>query len=630
MNWSAATEAFGFKSWTGLSSLEYLKTTPDGVAKDAAIFVLARLLFLVSESGVRISAADLSVEWKNVLGQKTVSDLGENAFSRIQKAQTWFAERASDPTRLTEAWPEISTLSTGGEPAAEVPIFISPSGHFYLHRSFLAEHRLISAINRLMPRGTKIHRADEIAKTMARDLAHSPTPLHLNAEQIQAVSLAGAAPLTLLTGGPGTGKTTTVVNFLRALRLREPKLRIALAAPTGRAAVRLGESVAKEIRLHPWKPEVDSGLSLAGQTLHSLLGVNDFSPPTFHRLSPLPIDFLVVDEATMADLRLLAITLEALSENARILLVGDPAQLPSVETGSVFADLLPDDEGHRFANVSTELVESHRHKSCPNLQALASAIQNRSPETILKKILGEAKSPSSVEAATALGHKDLIWFDADESNLDNILKKLFPFESLANVERVDAGNPESLLEIHAANILLTPGYAGKWGIRAVNRRCRELLARQWEKVEGKPARIGLQIRRGEWIPGESVLMTASRKELGLANGDRGVVVWDPRAEELEAVFHVAGNRIRSFPISRLGELQPGWALTIHKSQGSEFENVALLLPAAAERLQSREIVYTGLTRASRSCLIACEEATFLASVKRGVRRDSGIPAAMGE
>ncbi|MBL8992473.1 MAG: AAA family ATPase, partial [Spirochaetia bacterium] len=421
MNWPEVSEAFGYKAWSGLSASEYLKELPEGVAKDAAIFVLARLLFLVSESGIRISAGDLSDEWNAALSTETVLHLGESAFSQIKNAQSWFAEKIQDPKNLVASWPEISALTKNGETPDEFPILITASGHLYLHRSFLAEHRLISAINRLMPPGTEVLRHDDIALAMAEDLKHSPEPLLLNPEQIKAVALAGAAPLTLLTGGPGTGKTTTVVNILRALRRSEPKLRIALAAPTGRAAVRLGESVAKELRVHPWKKEIDEGLSLSGQTLHSLLGVNDFSSPKYHRLFPLPVDFLVVDEATMADLKLLAHTFEALSEKARILLVGDPAQLPSVETGSVFADLLPTVGAHRFREVCAELTQSHRHTSCPNLQVFALAIQSRSTEDILKKILNAEKTKSSVEAAEALGKKDVVWFDSDESKLDDIL-----------------------------------------------------------------------------------------------------------------------------------------------------------------------------------------------------------------
>jgi exodeoxyribonuclease V alpha subunit len=417
-------------------------------------------------------------------------------------------------------------------------------------------------------------------------------------EQRAAAALAATQPTTVLTGGPGTGKTTAVAGLLALLAeaaadAGHPALRIALAAPTGKAAARLQEAVRREVgRL----PDADDRARLDGltaMTLHRLLGVRPDTAARFrhHRDNRLPHDVVVVDESSMVSLTMMARLLEALRPEARLVLVGDPDQLASVEAGAVLADLV-DGLGARSDVRIARLETSHRFGE--SIGALAGAVREGREDDVL---------------ALLRAGGDRVVFDETDDPAEALRPVLLP-RALQLREAAEAGDVEAALALLERHRLLCAHRDGPFGVRQWNREVERWISE--ETGEGIWS---------AWYPGRPFLVTANDYGLGIFNGDAGVAVGP--AGSLRAHVAAVGGHV-DLATSRVSDVDTMHAMTIHKSQGSQAQEITVLLPPPDSRLLTRELLYTALTRAESLIRVVGTEESVRSAVQRQVSRASGL------
>ncbi|WP_084596804.1 exodeoxyribonuclease V subunit alpha [Nocardioides aequoreus] len=426
---------------------------------------------------------------------------------------------------------------------------------------------------------------------------------HDFAEQRAAARGAAARWTTVLTGGPGTGKTTTVAGVLALLaeqhELATGRLpRMALAAPTGKASARLQQAVEEATaRLD----EVDRARlgDLRAATLHRLLGWRPDSRVRFrhHRGNRLPHDVVVVDETSMVSLTMMARLLEALRPDTRLLLVGDPDQLASVEAGAVLADLVAGFEGHPDSPVA---ALRQRHRFGERIGALADALRDGRVDDALAAL---RDGGAEVELVDAADHEASQAFRDDVADVAVRLR-------LAG----DAGDRPSALATLAEHRLLCAHREGPYGVGGWNRLVERLVGE----------RLGPTY--DEWYSGRPVLVTANDYDQLLHNGDMGVAVRDAQGDDagrLRVVVDLPGGP-REFATSRLSGVETVHAMTVHKSQGSQAATVSVVLPEPESRLLTRELFYTAVTRAQRRVRVVGTEAAVRAGIERRVQRASGL------
>lgn len=460
--------------------------------------------------------------------------------------------------------------------------------------------------------------------------------------QLAAVDAALRSGLTILAGGPGTGKTTTVAALLAVLldqeavptgsgspgadpgRSMQPvpdtnragHLRVALAAPTGKAAARLGEAFRDAASRLP--AELAERLaSVEASTIHRLLGTRPGSRTSFRhdRGHPLPHDVVIVDEASMVSLPLMARLLVAVRRDARVVIVGDPGQLASVDAGAVLGDLVgpvlsrpPGDDVHlvdadrRLEAAVVELQHSRRFPSGSPLDRLARAVR-----------AGDADEALAVLADPSAGAADagaLEWIDeqADHGAIVDRVRDLVLPVALDGVTSALVGDGEGALAALDRVRLLCAHRTGPFGVATWNRTVETWLADAGHEIGG-------------WYPGRPVMVTANDYRSSLFNGDMGITV--DTGSRRTVVFPDVGG-IRSVGPSRLDAIDTVHALTVHKSQGSEFDHVVVVLPDPESRLATRELIYTAITRARRRVTVVGGPAAITAAIGRRTRRSSGL------
>ncbi|QDB80718.1 exodeoxyribonuclease V subunit alpha [Georgenia sp. 311] len=449
-------------------------------------------------------------------------------------------------------------------------------------------------------------------------------PAPADARQRLATAAAVTSRLTVLTGGPGTGKTTTVARMLAALQATVgPGLRTALAAPTGKAAARLHESVRAELaRLGP-ADQAAVG-SPEAMTIHRLLGWRPGSSTRFrhHARHHLPHDVVVVDETSMVSLPLMARLLEALRPDARLVLVGDPDQLASVEAGAVLGDLVARPAvADALPGALRAVLPGDLPADGPALGALRNGVVRL--ETVHRfeagiAALAEAVRAGDVDAAlgvlrAGLPDVELVeprgeWpSDADVAGLRA--------DAVAAGERVlaaaRAGDERAALAALEEHRLLLAHRRGPAGV-----------AHWAEQVEDWVTEAAHLTPEGPWYLGRPLLVTANDRGTGLYNGDTGVLVADG-AGGVVAVLGDPDEPVRVRP-HRLPPVETVHAMTVHRAQGSQFATVSLVLPEPASPLLTRELLYTAVTRARRKVRVVGSEEAVRAAVARPVRRASGL------
>ncbi len=535
-----------------------------------------------------------------------------------------------------------------GNPGDYKPL-IRDGDFLYVQRLHVAETEVASRLRRLLSVGSGVTSHPEVASPLASLFEHillsAPLPgrqgraMEFTPEQRRALEASFASPLLAISGGPGTGKTSLCANLLRAhLRYYGSQLRIGLAAPTGRAAQRLTESLRKSLLALP-SPESEDlrAAELEAVTLHRLL---DYDPHggRFRRDENwmLDLDLLIVDEMSMVDLILFRSLLRALSPDTRLILLGDKDQLPSVEAGSVFADLGPEE-----ALVSTEgpsavlpwvtLMGSHR--SGVELMRLAQSIlRGDSPAwpqadslDLKPDFSGAAWLPFDHQKEKA-GWEGVLrhWILSHALTVDllNSLSKL-PLES-------QTAFPQMLGSDHPAAILLNQAFSamdknrmlavlrrGPLGVTGLNQMAYRLLhtpdAREYLWTCGG--------QNERFFHGAPVLLQRNDAARDLSNGDVGLTL------EVNGHFYVALPKPQGYalwPLASLPEPTLAFAITVHKSQGSEYDHVLLVLPEAQHPLLTREIVYTAMTRARHAAWILGSRAALDGAMTPSLRRHSGL------
>jgi exodeoxyribonuclease V alpha subunit len=413
-------------------------------------------------------------------------------------------------------------------------------------------------------------------------------------EQREAAETALGQAVTVLTGGPGTGKTTTVARLLAlvAEQAGSARPRIALAAPTGKAAARLQDAVQQEVAKLDAADQARLG-ELHAMTLHRLLGSRPDSGSRFrhNRGNRLPHDVIVVDETSMVSLTMMARLLEAVRPDARLILVGDADQLASVEAGAVLADLVDGISARTDMRVAT-LQTSHRFGAA--IGDLAEAIR-----------VGDA------DQALALlrSRDDHIEFIEDDDVSDAMRAVLLP-HALRLREAALFGADAVALATLDEHRLLCAHREGPYGVRHWNRQVEKWLSEE----TGQPP-------WSEWYPGRPLLVTANDYGLRVYNGDTGVVVNGP--DGLRAVIAASGGPL-DFATSRLSDVETMHAMTIHKSQGSQADEVTVLMPSEDSRLLTRELFYTAVTRAKGKVRVVGSEASVRAAIERRAVRATGL------
>lgn len=499
-----------------------------------------------------------------------------------------------------------SPLAT--RPGGFAPLVLD--GHrLYLHRYWHYETSLADA---LRARGaSSAGKIDGRALQRALDRQFPESDAAPDMQKV-AAAVAALKRLAVLCGGPGTGKTATVARILPVLaELSGEPIAIGLAAPTGKAAARLQSALAAQPGAAP----------VAGRavTLHRLLGLAAGGTPRFHAGNPLPLDVLVVDEASMIDLALAAKLVDALPAHARLILLGDPDQLASVEAGAVLASIAGSGGAYSpemaaalrrltgqtvasgvpataLSDAIVRLERSYRFSPGSGIGRLASAVRAGDADGAIATLDAGGEAAWQAGDAEALGQAA---FAGYAPFVDAIHGGTEPAQCFAELGRFRV-----LAAIHD----------GPFGVHALNRAVERRLAAR------DPA-----VLHQRWYPGRPVMITRNDYALRLANGDVGIVVRDAEAPGGIAVaFETPEGGIRRISPARMPECETVYALTVHKSQGSEFDAVLLVLPSGATPVLSRELVYTGITRARRSVALAAPPEVLRAAIGVRVRRESGL------
>jgi exodeoxyribonuclease V alpha subunit len=486
-------------------------------------------------------------------------------------------------------------VGTGGQHS---PLIID-NARLYLNRYWFYESFVGEKILSLLHRESSADSA-QINTTAAALFAQQPD---IDKDQMEAVAAAAGKPFSVISGGPGSGKTSTVIRILAVLLAQNPGCRIALAAPTGKAAARMLDSIRQRIDQLDIDDSIKSAIPVEARTIHRLLGYRHHGFG-YHQQHRLPVDCVVIDEASMIDLKLMYQLLSALPDGAQLILLGDRDQLASVAAGNVLGDITG--HGHRLdnskaaiASVTSLLRSNYRFGRDSAIGELARLVK-----------LGDAGAAVDLLSANQAG---LRWFaEAGEQVHSTALDWLYD----AYQPIFDSETPAQALDAYDKTRLLCATNRGPFGIEVLNSRVSSAM-----QVRNK-------LPESTLFAGLPIMVTRNFQALGLFNGDTGIL-WSFN-DELRACFRAADGSIRDLSINRLPEFKPAWASTVHKSQGSEFDSVLLVLPADAQaEVLSRELVYTGITRARQQFLLHAPDATLLQAIKRLTRRHSGLAARLG-
>ena len=550
--------------------------------------------------------------------------LSEQAIQVIKKLVNSISQQHSCLHLNDDELPVIAELlaspiaSTGD---IATPLIIRGS-QLYFHRYYELERKIAEKLLALN------QRSDILGFTIGELDKLFPEDQPFNMQKMAAY-LAATRKLTIITGGPGTGKTSTVAKIISLMHTLQPTLTFAVAAPTGKAASRLSQSLQQT-----WAGQyLDHPLQACEQvlTLHRLLGISkDSSKPRYHARRKLDFDVLIIDEASMIDLAMMSNLLDAMQDTARMILLGDPGQLPSVETGNLLADLtipfpgfsdrtrqelkqhfgsttIPPEGPSQLINAACRLTFSFRFSELEGIGKLANSITRGDPEI-----------PSHSEQVERQ--------DLSKSTLSQVTQPLNDYFQLIQQE---APLQRLFDELDQCKIL-TPTREGPWGVIHINAHIEQILESQNLKPANKFHYHGrpIMILRNDYVN-------------GLFNGDIGLCIDTRLCTDLAATASLDTSKqsslvacftdspgLKIVPLGRLPEHETCFSMTVHKSQGSEFDQVCLVLAEAeseaSQNLQTRELLYTAVTRCRSKISIFAEQNTWKQAIQRQQRRSSGL------
>ncbi len=576
----------------------------------------------VDEDGLLARSAAL-VSLRNLQGDVCV-DLAQYAGRPLFGDDDEASRELPRAPALGEWLEALAAATWVGRPGISAPLILD-NHRLYLGKYWQYEQTVAEALR---------ERLESVAALDAARLADGLRRLFRDAQdgatdwQKVAAAIAVSRRFAVISGGPGTGKTTTVVKVLALLLEQDPRLHIALAAPTGKAAARLTEAIRGGKGCVDAAAGVLAGIPEEASTLHRLLGAGFGSGFRHNRDNPLVLDCLVVDEASMIDLPLMARLLEALPAQTRLILLGDRDQLASVEAGNVLGDITGHGQEIRYSRPQIDFLEAlgvapggvlPRASQSPRVADAVGLLRVSYRFAADSGISELARRVNAGEGEAALRlfgddrYRDIAWLDAREGGLNPACMDWAVDRYARYLQEDDVA---AALRSFEQTRVLAALQGGAFGVEEINRRIAERLQAR-----------GL-IQGGEEYHGKPVMVTTNDYEVGLFNGDIGLL-WRAADDTLRAWFAFTANEPRSVSIRQLPEHVCAYALTVHKSQGSEFDEVLLVLPATESRVLTRELVYTGVTRARRRVTIQGERQTFLQGCQHRVLRASALSEKLG-
>ena len=527
---------------------------------------------------------------------------------------------------------ELKNSPVVGSPGEFKPLILDARHRLYLHRYREYEQSLASEILKRAAEKPNESGSAELGQKLQALLPPQPA----GALDWQCVAAAAAArqKFCVISGGPGTGKTRTLVLILALLLELEQdrKLRIAVAAPTGKAATRIQDSIRSAKATLACSEAIKTQLPERAMTIHRLLGYIPDSAYFRHNSEhPLPYDVVAVDEASMVDLALMAKLFQAIPPSARVILLGDKDQLASVEAGAVLGDICSAGGGDGFsaefsrhfqsltgktlpvsvkagaplADCVVQLKKNYRFGDQSAIYRLSDAINDGRTDEALTIIRDRGNDRASDLASASLPRRSEL-----KEALQNRVTKGFS-------EFLKASDPLEALAALARFRVLCTLREGPFGVAGLNQMTEEILEA-----------AGLIKPSGPWYNHRPVMVTRNDYNLKLFNGDIGVILPDAPSGDPRAFFPGPDNEVRKFLPLRLPEHLTAFALTVHKSQGSEFDRILLVLPDRESPVLSRELLYTGITRARKSVELWFDDKVFRAALARRVSRTSGLREAL--
>ena len=552
--------------------------------------------------------------------------------------------------RLGQWEKQLRGSAVVGRPGDHRPLILDDHHRLYLYRYWRYEKDLSDFVLQRIRSDRAAGRVDP--QKLRAGLARIFPPHKKDGVDWQKIAamVAVSKSFSVITGGPGTGKTSVVAAILALLlELHSPRNpRIALAAPTGKAAARLGEALRNARSNLTVTESIRSLIPTEAVTIHRLLGAIPGTPSFRHNASnPLVADAVIVDEASMVDLALMAKLVAALEDRTQLVLIGDKDQLASVEAGAVLGDLCDRSSRHGYSKHHCRSIRDVTGEDIRSTDA-PGAEQSGLPDCIVSLRKSFRFAPGTgidalsrhVNSGDARQAMNLLQDDSEPSvrwvpidSVSDLHKQLTDAIGTRVGEYLHVSDPQQALDAFQRLGLLCAVNRGPWGVAAINDLVQRLLSTSGLIDPGHS-------RNDPWFAGRPVMITRNDYHLGLYNGDIGIALpgrplshkFDPRDPDngrLLVYFRdVAGQRLRQFPVYRLSDHQTVYAMTVHKSQGSEFDIVHLILPDRESMLLSRELLYTGITRARKEVVIWGPERVICDAIGRETMRSSGLRDAL--